>query len=102
MATNIVTPTIEELQCRIAKLEKRVAHLEDERDHARQSLVTQRMKQIIDDGLWLYKGHYLPSESTRRIRLGLMTLEAAIADRDHRWPLFDSKVTLNEAYRMVV
>lgn len=92
---------LETLRKRIAQLERRVSKLEAERDEARQNAVVQAMKKAIDDGLWMYKGHYLPSESTRRIRLGLMTLEQAICDRNARWPIFDDKVTLEQAYRMV-
>lgn len=92
---------LEALRRQVARLEKRRATLEEQRDEARQTVVAQAMKRAIDDGLWLFKGHYLPSESTRRIRLGQMTLEQAVADRDRRWPFFADKVSLVEAYKLV-
>lgn len=96
-----ISSELESLRKRIAQLEKRVTRLEEERDEARQTAVVQAMAKIIADGMFLHRGHYLPSESIRQIRLGRLALEQAIADRNERFPLFDDKVTLGEAYRMV-
>lgn len=92
---------LDALRRQVAKLEKRCVTLEEQRDEARLAVVAQAVKKVIDDGLWSYKGHYIPSESIRRILLGQMTLEAAIADRNVRWPIFADETTLEQCYRMV-
>lgn len=99
--TNI-SSELETLRQRIAQLEKRVTRLEEQRDEAQRVAVTQAMAQIIHaNNLYRHRGHYLPSDAIRDIRLGRLTLEQAIADRNARWPIFDDKVTLEQAYRMV-
>lgn len=106
MATIKHTPTIEELQAQLIRLEKRVAKLEKERDEARENVVVKQLSRIIKDQcLFRHNGQYLPSESIRLIRRGELTMGQAVADRNAKYPLFqvwDGTVSLGEAYRMAV
>lgn len=80
---------LEALQRKVARLEKRIARLEKERDEAREWLVISRISTIRQRNSFYHRfGYDLPSESIRLIRLGQMTLEQAIADRNARYPIF--------------
>lgn len=86
----------------------RITELERQRDEARTAVVMAGLREIIrKENFFCYENRaYLPSESCRRIRSGEMTLEAAIADRNAKWPVFSygepAGLTLEAAYRMAV
>lgn len=106
MATTKHTPTIEELQAQLSRLEKRVAKLEKERDEARENVVVKQLSHIIKSQcLFRHSGQYLSSESIRLIRRGELTMEQAVAERNSRFPLFqawDGTISLGQAYKMAV
>ena len=86
----------------------RITELERQRDEAREALVMAGLRDIIRrENFFCYDNRaYLPSESCRRIRTGEWTLEAAIAERNQRWPVFTygepAGLTLEAAYRAVL
>lgn len=106
MSKSNSTPTLEQLQAQIAKLAKRVAKLEKERDEARENVVVKQLSRIIKDQCFFrHGGQYLSSESIRLIRKGEMTMEQAVADRNSKYPLFqawDGSISMSVAYRMAV
>lgn len=109
MSNKTSTPTTDTelaaLQRKVVRMEKRLAKLEAERDEAREAVISKRMGSLVrSEHLYMHRGEYLPSESIRLIRLGRLTFEQAIDDRNSRYPLFTygEGLALADAYRMAV
>ena len=103
MNTSSNNTELAKLQRKVARMEKRLAQLEQERDEARRWLVEKQQFRIIN-GWRKLDGQYLPHHLHVAVKGGEMALADAVALVESTWPVltYPEALPLADAYRMAV
>lgn len=99
------TPTVDQLQRRITRLERQLALAIEQRDEARLAVVSKAQALTVHRlGFEMYRGERLPSDVVQAVRQGHMTLAQAVAERDAQWQVFGygAALELADAYQFAV